>query len=122
MAITRQDIEKSLANGYNIFCATCVNLYQGREKGVNGCVEALNNECSGPLKVDTFPKYDGLIPRERFDEICLLCGDPDITLQVIVKGKHEFSLCHNDRKALEVLIGKDIAVSPILVPVRKLIV
>ena len=116
MGITPDTVQEELLAGFNIFCATCSFHHEAKEKGLPSCIQ---KTCGGPLKSLTFPDYTGPIPRDRFQEICLLCGSPnDLKRAVYVQGKHIFSLCHKDRNAITVMPSLNVTIHPIIAPIR----
>jgi hypothetical protein len=116
MGITQDTIERELLAGFNIFCATCSFHHEALDKGLYSCIE---KTCGGPLKGLSFPTYNGPIPRDRFKDICLLCGSPeDLKRAIYVQGQHIFSLCHKDRNAIEVLPSLNVTIHPIIAPLR----
>ena len=119
MGISQDKIQRQLDQGYNIFCATCVHHHNYLEKGLVGCHESSIKECGGPFAAKDFPEYQGVIPREKFKDICLICGSPnEITRAIYVQGSHVFSLCHRDRKAIEVLPSLNVTIHPIIAPLE----
>ena len=112
--MTPAQILQSLSQGFNIVCATCPHLYRNDlEKsnshsnpkcyvGSRGCTHSFLGDCAGPIFGKDFPLYAGPIPVERMTEICLVCGTPEnLKLAVYSNGKHRYSLCQKDRRALE---------------------
>lgn len=104
-------IMESLRKGWGIFCSTCPHLYTGLDLSMDGCVKV---GCGGPLRALDFPDYEGVIPRESFGAICLVCGRPDVSMLVFVKGKHTFSLCVEHERSLDVLESPDVKLTPII--------
>lgn len=114
MTISQPQIEAELKAGFNVFCATCEHLHDGKAKGLSNCDKTL---CGGPITNNDFPDYKGVIPRERFRDICLLCGDPAPYLGIYTHGEHKFSLCYKDRKAIQVFPSiTGVTYKPIVVP------
>ena len=94
--VTAGDIEEALKQGFPITCATCVHFYAACAQGLPSCGKT---ECGGPVVGRDFPDYQGQIAREKFSEICLLCGDSNIRYKVVVGGKPRFALCEQHKSA-----------------------
>lgn len=111
MSLDDADVVGSLSKGWGIFCATCPHLYKGIELSLDGCVKV---GCGGPIRGLDFPDYDGVIPRASFGDICLVCGRPESSTLVFVKGKHTFSLCDEHKRSLDVITNSDVKLTPII--------
>ena len=115
--MTPGQITAMVNQGFNIFCSTCPLLHEAKAKGASGCKESVSS-CGGPLRGLTFPDYKGPVSRDRFNEICLVCGSfENLRQAVYVQGKHTFSLCHEHRKAIEVLPSLNVTLHPIIAPI-----
>jgi len=79
-------IERTLAKGVPLTCASCKLYYEG--DGHCGRMQT----CGGPLAGRDFPDYDGPIPKEKFVEVCLICGNPKAPY-LIVGLTTKFALC-----------------------------
>lgn len=117
MGISQDKIQRELDRGFNIFCATCVHHHNFLDKDLEGCHESSIKACGGPFASKDFPEYLGVIPRDMFREICLICGSPGPSMAIYVNGKHTFSLCPNDEKAIEVLPSMNMTIRPIIAPI-----
>jgi len=69
----------------------------------------------------TFPEYQGVIPREHFIEICLICGNPEPRTGVVIRGRHAFSLCQTHHQALELLKNDVTTHDLLMMPLRRLV-
>lgn len=75
MPIDRATVEAALAKGFTFVCATCRLYHEARVRGLEGCLAAhRGDKCFGPFKAGAYPKYDGVIPRNRLHSICFACG------------------------------------------------
>lgn len=77
--------------------------------------------CGGPASGRDYPSYNGPIPREKFIERCLVCGDGDVAFHIILgEGKTKFGLCKGHRKVFDHVGAHEGAISHpvVLVAVR----
>lgn len=88
-------IAEAMQAGAPTTCATCVHWHANN--GYCGI-----ETCGGPPRGRDFPDYEGPIPREKFVERCLICGDGNITHMIVGLGT-KFSLCWRHRKVFEKL-------------------
>jgi len=87
----RTAVSWALDQGAPVSCATCRWFHEGN-------MRCGKSECGGPAVGRDFPDYDGPIPREKFIERCLVCGDNAIKFHIIVgEGKTNFALCKRHR-------------------------
>lgn len=112
------DIETALKEGNPITCATCVHFFEARAKGLDTCGKTL---CGGPIIGRDFPEYKGQIPRNKFSEICLLCGSGILYCHMVVPGKDQrFGLCLAHKDALNGIITNPeihlTQTTPIIIP------
>ena len=84
------DIIRAMQNGAPVTCATCPRYHNGG--GLCGM-----QTWGGPLLGRDFPDYNGLIPRERFVDRCLVCGS-DKPRFGIIGLPTKFSLCAKHKK------------------------
>jgi len=90
-----QAIQWAMSQGAPITCATCRHFHEGN-------MHCGKTECGGPGSGRDFPLYEGPIPKERFVERCLICGDGDVKFQVVLgEGKTKFGLCRKHRKVFD---------------------
>ena len=60
-------------------CAMCNHFWNARkEEGVAACRRP---ECGGPRSGESFPSYDGPIPKGEWGHFCFICGDHGKTLR-----------------------------------------
>lgn len=91
--MNEEAIAWAMSQGAPVTCATCRFFHEGN-------MHCGKTECGGPGIGRDFPSYDGPIPRERFVERCLICGDVDIKFHIVMgNDKTKFSLCAKHRKA-----------------------
>lgn len=86
-------LAKAMAQGAPITCATCKFFHEGN--GFCG-----KSACGGPGAGRDFPLYDGPIPRDKFADRCLVCGDGNVEF-LIVGLNTKFGLCRRHRKVFE---------------------
>lgn len=89
----QEAVEKALASGAPISCATCPFFHDGNS-------HCGKSECGGPGAGRDFPSYGGPIPREKFAERCLVCGSSDPGF-MIVGLDTKFGLCKKHAKVYE---------------------
>ena len=85
-------IAQAMAGGAPVTCATCRHFHEGN-------MHCGRTECGGPGVGRDFPSYDGPIPRDRFVERCLVCGNSEVAFHVVLgEGKTKYSLCRTHRR------------------------
>lgn len=89
----------AMAQGAPITCATCPFFHEGN-------MHCGKTECGGPTEGKDFPLYDGPIPREKFIERCLVCGDGD-PRYMITGLDTKFGLCKKHRKVFDHITSAD---------------
>ncbi len=91
--VTLKDIEKAIVDGLPLTCATCVFFYTAKANNSPTC----GQDCGGPFLKKSFPCYQGQIPRDKFDKMCLMCGDSRLDCHVL-GDQQKFGLClkHKD--------------------------
>lgn len=88
-------ISWAMSQGAPITCATCRHFHEGNMR----CGQV---ECGGPGVGRDFPLYEGPIPREKFIERCLVCGEGKVEFHIVLgEGKTKFALCKKHRKVFE---------------------
>lgn len=102
--------------GVNAICATCHRHYEGLARGGDSCGD---QSCRGPATGGSFDSYDGPVPREQFNQVCLRCLSPEIVLQVLVVNKRQFGLCDEHKDTFDFLPVGDAmkANKPLVIPV-----
>ena len=63
-------IEKVVAAGTSIVCATCRHFWEARDKSRPNCGE----KCGGPIAGKDFPQYKGPLNGDRLRDWCFVCG------------------------------------------------
>lgn len=120
LLITQADIVKSVEQGYPVTCATCVHFYAACAMNLPSCGKA---QCGGPIVGRDFPDYKGQIPRNKFSQICLMCGNSKLYCHVVVPGKEQrFGLCLEHKDCLSgVVTNPEINLpqsSPLIIPLN----
>ena|ERR1019366_3145090 len=112
------EISKNISKGYPITCSTCPHLYTSQAKGEPSCGR---NECFGPLNGGSFPSYSGGIPRYKLDKICLICGDPSISCQIVTPGQEQrFGFCKKHEGTFDNFVvnpNQPGLVTPLIIPI-----
>ena len=86
---------EAMAKGAPITCASCRHFHEGN-------MYCGKTECGGPGSGNDFPLYDGPIPREKFAERCLICGNGEVQFNIVLgEGKTKYSLCAKHRQVFE---------------------
>jgi len=104
LRVSVEDIESVIKQGkVPITCATCVHFYAALAAGRESCGKTL---CGGPVIGRDFPEYKGQIPRNKFAEICLMCGSGILYCHIVVSGKEQrFGLCAEHKDALNGIVN-----------------
>ena len=108
------DVKQTLRLGFNIFCSTCKFLYKAQAENKPFCEKI---ECGGVLFGRSFPDYAGNIPRNKFDKICLMCGDSNLVCKVKAIGNdQEFALCFKHKGIFDNIVDDPSSTPPIKKP------
>lgn len=120
LRISVGDVEAALKQKFPITCATCVHFHTACALGKPTCGKTL---CGGPVVSMDFPEYKGQIPRNKFSEICLMCGSGKLYSHIVVFGKEQrFGLCFEHKDALSgIVTNPDIHLpqaTPLIIPLN----
>lgn len=97
-SLVQQTADEALKLGFPVTCATCTHLHNAWDAKAEDC--GYTASCGGPLFGRAFPDYLGPIKREAFAKICLICGDRNISHQVIA-GKERLGLCDKHKNVFD---------------------
>jgi hypothetical protein len=93
--MNQDSIAQAMRAGAPISCATCRFFHEGN-------AHCGKTECGGPGSGRDFPLYEGPIPREKFAERCLICGDGKVKFLIALGvDKTKFGLCKKHRTVFD---------------------
>ena len=98
----QDDVLKARQMGFSFVCSLCTNLHKMFDCKLNSCSEVAQvGNCSGPLRGNDFPSYNGPLRDGQADymgKFCFVCGTEKIDGVVKTAGQKVFGICkeHKD--------------------------
>lgn len=86
------------AQGVVFTCANCLNFWRAQESGVGACSKLTPTPCSGPLKGNDYPHYEGVLAG-HLHNACFVCGDKP-TGVLKPKNGQLVGVCEKHKEAL----------------------